>query len=411
MSVADIIRKFPETSAIFAANGLSDEIENGTLSEALLLGTFLSVRGLNEKLFTDRLEETASGDEKTMLYTEDAPKENADFLGYVVCPIKHLYKEAYENALLAHYEKTGESFVSFVPMGCGGPDPYEYIWDAHHEDELPDVIASVGFGSFYRKEFRERFIDKGTFVSVQPPVPEPFASAGIADPKGNYTIYSVFTYIMLVDFKKLGDLPVPESWGDLLNPIYEKNIIIGGSDDAVNEVLLLNIYREFGDEGLKKLAPNIKEAWHASQMAKAAGSSMQKGAAIYVLPWFFAKSCPNTEHAKIIWPKDGALVSPMYMLVKKSAAERMKPVVDFMTGRELGEMTEKSFFPTLLETSERRLPPEAKLKWIGWDFIYTHDMKTFSDEINERFMKEYAMIKEVRASELERRIRFSVVEK
>jgi ABC-type Fe3+ transport system substrate-binding protein len=410
MSIASIIEKYPETSDVFAANGMAEDIRNDSVPEALLLGTFAGIRNINEKLFIGQLEKIAESQQLSHLYTEDAPPCKPDFLGYVVCPIKHLYKEGYEESVQRHYDETGERFVSFVPMGCGGPDPYEEVWDAENEDELPDMIASVGFGSFYRTEFRKKFLEKGIFTSVQPqPVPEPFASAGLADPKGWYTIYSVFTYIMLVDFKKLGDLPVPESWGDLLNPVYEKNIIIGGSDDAVNEVLLMNIFKDFGEEGLRKLAPNIKEAWHASQMAKAAGSSMSKGAAIYILPWFFAMSCPNTEHTKIVWPKDGALASPMYLLVKKSARDRLKPVIDFMTGTALGEMTEKSYFPTLLPVKERRLPADAKIKWIGWDFIHSHDMKTFSDELNERFMNEYAKIKEERATEGEKKRRFAVI--
>lgn len=385
MTLSEVISTYPDTRSIFISNGLSVEQNNHVFMTALTVESFMKLRSINPEIFMKLLNETAeSCSQVKILYTDETPAVRTDFLGYVVCPFKHLFKEAFESTLNDHYEKTGEKLVSFVPMGCGGPDPYEYIWDTENIDELPDAIASLGFGAYWRKPFRERFLDTGLFKAVETkPYIEEFKE--LKDPLGQYTVYSFSAYVMLIDHKKLGDLPVPERWIDLANPIYKDNIIVSGSEDEINEVLLMHIYKDGGEEAVKSMAGNIKDTWHASQMAKAAGSSMKDGAAVYVLAWFFADTCPNTDNISIVFPEEGALVSPMYLMVKADKEERMKPVTDFMTGAVMGGISSSAKFPSTCPDVPNVLPEGTKLKWFGWDFVREHDMKVFSDELNARF--------------------------
>ena len=59
------------------------------------------------------------------------------------------------------------------------------------EQKLPAVIASIGFGDFWRGEFVRRFVNTGVFESVQPRVLNPlYADAGLTDPAGAYRITS-----------------------------------------------------------------------------------------------------------------------------------------------------------------------------------------------------------------------------
>lgn len=386
MTLSLIISKYPDTKDVFLSNGLKDENMTESFLSAMTLQTFMSLRNLNPEIFMKIIDGAAEAcSVQKILYTTEVPPMRADFLGYVVCPFKHLYKEELENVLHSHYEKTGDRLISFVPMGCGGPDPYEYIWETENIDDLPDVIASVGFGAFYREKFRKKYLNTGMFKSVQAlPVPSPFEQ--LRDPKGIYTIYSISAYVMLIDHKKLNGLPVPKRWMDITDPMYHDNVIIGGNEDEVNEVLLMYLWQEGGDEALKRFAPNVKAAWHSSQMAKAAGSSMKTGAAIYVLPWFFASTCPNAPHSEVIFPEDGALASPMYMLVKTDKIERMKPVTDFVTGKMLGDISAKSLFPSLNPDAIKVLPEGAGIKWFGWDFIHSHDMKELAESLNKKFV-------------------------
>jgi ABC-type Fe3+ transport system substrate-binding protein len=181
---------------------------------------------------------------------------------------------------------------------------------------------------------------------------------------------------------------VPERWSDLLDPAYHNNIIIGGPD-GVNELLLLDLYKELGDTAVRQLAPNVKDTWHAAQMAKTAGTGSSKGAAIYVLPWFFAKTCPHTRVVSIIWPGDGALVNPMYFLLKKSRAKDLGPLVDFVTGAEFGTKMAETYFPPLHPGTGNHLPEKARLKWLGWDFVYSRDVGGLIEYVTQIFMDEW----------------------
>lgn len=320
--------------------------------------------------------------------TREDTYRKLDFLGFTMCPLKHTFREALDQFLSIYKEETGEDFDCLVPAGCGGGD-YDNIWQAEDIDDFPDVVASLGFGNFFRKSFVERFVDKGYFRPINKGViNKSFAGKGFLDTEKGYTLYAVVPYVMLIDKKKLGDLPIPRIWRDLLRPEYSNNIIVGGSAGKVSDVLLLYLHKEYGDKALEMLAPNIKDVWHAAKMAKTAGNNSDEGAAIYVLPWFFAKSCPRTDGSvSVLWPEDGAITSPFYLLIKKDAAQKLKPVTDFVTGEVYGKKSATSFFPVFHPSVDNRLPSNATLKWLGWDYINANHMDELKDQIQAIFQK------------------------
>lgn len=315
----------------------------------------------------------------------DIPAERLDFLGYTTCPMKQIFREGLEDELSLYFEKTGIRLEWFVPSGCG-VDPYKSIWKAERIEEFPDAVMTTGFGNFFKDEFVEKFIMPGYFKSAaRERVNKDFASEGFEDPDGNYTLYSVFPYVLLIDLKKLGELPVPRRWSDLLNPVYENNIIIGGSEKSLSMVPLLYLHKEFGEEGLAKFAPNVKDAWHNAKMAKTAGTSSAEGAAVYVLPWFFARSCPRREATEIVWPEDGAYTGPMYLIVKESGGQKLKAISDYITGEKFGGRSANNFYPALHPNVDNKLPPQAKLKWLGWDYIKSHSMDQLIERVDHVF--------------------------
>ncbi len=302
--------------------------------------------------------------------------DRANFIGYTYCPLKLTFRDSFEEVLKSYQlHNDNMNFTYYVPTGCTDGDPYEDIWKAESIDQLPDIIASVGFGDFFRQEFVEGFIYKDYFKAVpQNEIHKSFVSAGLVDPKGWYTVYSVLPLVMLIDRKKLGNLPMPKRWSDLLNPVYKNNIIIGASHGDFHEDLFLYIYKEHGEEGVVKIANNIKSGCHASHMAKMAGTNNSEGAAVYVIPWIFAKSCPRNDVTEVIWPEDGALTTPIYLLTKEFAFEKYKPIVDFIIGYAYGEKCAHNYFPVMNAKVDNRLPEGAVLKWLGWDYIRKHSI-------------------------------------
>jgi ABC-type Fe3+ transport system substrate-binding protein len=95
---------------------------------------------------------------------------------------------------------------------------------------------------------------------------------------------------------------------------------------------------------------------------------------------------------KAIWPKDGAIVSPIFMLAKKELEKELKPVVDFFASKQVGEtLAHNGLFPSLHPNVDNRLPDNTPLMWLGWDKIMSTDLtkqiyrleKLFNDTVEK----------------------------
>ena len=308
----------------------------------------------------------------------------ADLLLYAPCPVKLVVRERIE-AIAENSAREGNPLVAHIPMGCTSVDPYDPLYMETDPDRLPAVIASIGFGDFWRREFTSRFVDSGTFGSVLPEVVNPlFARAGMIDPAGAYTIYGVTPYIFLVDHLKLAGRPAPRTWADLLDPAYRGDLVMCGDGDDMADAVLLNLYKEFGEEGLNRLAANCKSLMHSSRMAKVSGTSAPDAGAVFIIPLFFAESTKLPEHVEVVWPADGAAASPLYFLAKKSEHVRLARLIDFFV-HGFGDIDSAAWFIPLDGSRPSRLPDHAALKWVGWDFIATHDVNALRDELAVKF--------------------------
>ena len=308
----------------------------------------------------------------------------ADLLLYAPCPVKLVIKDHIDR-IVEQCRKSNVDFFVHLPMGCTSVAPFDPIYREKDPDKLPSIIASIGFGDFWKKEFVERFVRSGLFESMLPAaVNSMHVQAGMIDPGLNYTVYGVTPYIFLVDTRRLGSLPVPRSWEELLEPMYRNEIVMCGDGDDMADAVVLNLYKEKGIEGLRRLAHNVKSIMHSSQMAKIAGSSDPDAAAVFIIPLFFAESTRRHDHVRVVWPEDGAAASPLYFLAKRKEKERLSELLSFFT-TGFASIKSASWFVPIGQTDLTGFPEGAKLKWIGWDYIERNDINTLRDELNLSF--------------------------
>ena len=390
MKISEIIDAFPVTISVFSHYGFdagSKERLVESLGKDTMLKTVLGVKRINSVFFinmlNDAIKESGLYDDKAGQRKERRP----DLLAYIPCPLKQFFKENLDMVLAKHRERTGISYDCEVPMGCGSKDEFEDQWMNEDIDRMPDIIISMGFGDFFRKEFVDRFVKTGHFKAVLPSnVNRDFSDSGLIDPDGRYTVYSHHPYLFMIDKMKLGNLPVPKTWQDLLNPAYENNIIVGGHGDEISETILLHYVREFGSSAVEKLAGNIKSIWHGAEMAKHAGSRSSEGAAIYVASHFFASTCPRKEAVQIFFPEDGIAASHLYMLVKKNPEKDPRVIIDYLFGKLYGNQSVEQFFPVINGDIKDRVYEGKKIRWAGWDFIRQNDIHTLRDEMTSNFI-------------------------
>lgn len=307
-----------------------------------------------------------------------------DLLLYAPCPVKLMVKERIEEIALNHAQQ-GEELVTHIPMGCTSIDPYDPISKEIDSDKLPSIIASIGFGDFWKRDFVERFLDAGLFGAVLPETVSPLhLEAGMVDPQGRYTLYGATPYVFLVDAKRLGHRPPPRTWADLLDPLYRGEVVMCGDGDDMADAVVLNIYKDFGMEGLSALAENSKGLMHSSTMVKVGGSADPTAGAVFVIPCFFAQTVKLPEHLSVVWPEDGAAASPLYFLAKKADHERLRAVIGFFT-HEFARLGSACWFAPVDGDVASRLPENAKLKWVGWEFIRNNDVNALRDRLNAAF--------------------------
>src|SRR5690606_10715202 len=103
--------------------------------------------------------------------------------------------------------------------------------------------------------------------------------------------------------------------------------------------ILLNIYKKFGEEGIKKLAKAQFRSMHPAEMVK---SHIKKNNSdvptVTVMPYFFTNMVRPNSPLKVQWPEDGAILSPIFLVAKKKTKERTKPIVDYLFSKEVGEL-------------------------------------------------------------------------
>jgi len=311
-----------------------------------------------------------------------------NLLALLPCPVKVPLEQAFGDFLSSLDPQRSASLNCRLEGNANIESEYydtiEYITSL---DELPDIIISPGFNSFFEPAFVSRFIHTGLFTSVNHYAGDRHLSKlGVCDPNGHYTMLAMNLLVPVVDYKRLGKRSVPKQWQDLLVPEYADSMAIRGHKDGTFcETLLMTIFKDCGKEGLASLGRNVRYGWHPSQMVKAAQGSMPDAPAISVMPLFFAQNLAGRDDIEIVWPEDGALISPVTMLVKTAKAGALSDLVAFLAGPQVSAIFAHAFFPAVHPEVDNCLPDNAAFKWIGWDYITDRNVKVLIAAANVAF--------------------------
>lgn len=89
---------------------------------------------------------------------------------------------------------------------------------------------------------------------------------------------------------------------------------------------------------------------------------------------------------QIVWPKDGAIIVPIFMLVKKETAAVTKPFADFFLSERTGNVFARNgYFPSTNAQVDNQLDKDKKFLWLGWDFIYKNDIGSLLQKLRHDF--------------------------
>jgi len=395
-TIAEIIKKYPETREVFINNGFpifADDTVIEQLGLVLKLKTALKSKGINPTSFMSLLEEKIAEKEgynnlATTVFENGS--EHLNMLSLLPCPLKVPMQS--ELKLFLDYLREEKNLPlnycieSFFNEHLDYEDYLEHFEEA---DEIPDVIMTAGYGFFYKK-FMEKFVMKGIFADVMDrPVNPRLAEAGMIDPDGHFTVIGANVLVMVVDENRLGSLPMPKSWGELLKPEYENKVVMRGHGDIFCDVVHLNYYKDYGLAGVEQLGRSVKYGLHPAQMVKELTSNRKDVPPIHIMPYFFYKTMKESDHIRIVWPEEGILAYPISVLIKADKMQELQELADYLTGPQIARICAEAYFPAAHAEVKVNLPEHVKLKWLGWDFIKNNDMKYLVDTMNKVFMGAY----------------------
>jgi hypothetical protein len=313
-----------------------------------------------------------------------------DLLALMPCPLKiPLEKEILKSIRKLNDRYETSLTYQIVSNAVEQAEVFQGVMDSRNIDELPEIMIAPGFSRFFYQDFVRKYRITGCFKSVnEEGVADEFRRLGVNDPDGYYDILGFNPLVFLVDKTRYPDMPTPYQWSDLTKNEYVKKVAYRGHNDReFCEGILLNVYKELGREGIRRLGTSVKSRLHPAQMAKLAGSKSEEAPAVSVIPYSFACMARPSKNVEIVWPEDGAIVNPLVMLVKKNCRPVIMNLATELSDTKISSVFFKGGFYSLYHEEDNRMDKREAFKWLGWDFIKSHNLHELLEELNEIMME------------------------
>lgn len=296
---------------------------------------------------------------------------NQSVVAYLPCPVKVPLEHALRREL-----GSDENPSWLLLEGNANKSRTDYVetWR-----EPPAVFLSPGINEIFLDDAVRARVDGGDFVV--PNLPDG-AHPALPDARGHVLAVATNLTVLVVDSDRLDGRAAPTRWEDLLDPIWTGSVAMRGDGTSYCETTLLTWHSLFGMEGMRRLRPAVALGVHPAQMAKVAGSGRTDAPAIYVMPWMFASNIPKKDRIRIVWPEEGAIMSPLTLVARSNLDQDAQRVVDWLCSREAAEIVAGAKMPSLLWPSFYAQNPTL---FLGWDALRSGSLGRTLAEIETFF--------------------------
>ena len=376
----NICEKYPETIKVFTTNGfeqLGDKSKREAFGKTISLKIALAIKLINidsfSKLLVEAIELENMQDDTTTNH-KDSDEDAIKVIGLLPCPVRIPLVEKL-NGFIEEYKKEYKTPVEYdLKAASMGVDwLIDSVTEADNADNLSDIFISAGFDLFFEEHLMGKFKKMDVFADSTgfEKYNTDFDNQEIdlKDPDKQYSMIGVVPAVFLINTQELGDRPIPKTWADILKPEFEKSVSLPIGDFDLFNSILIHLYKAYGIEAIKSLGKSLLQDMHPSQMVKS-HISKKKKPAITIMPYFFTKMVKEGGAMQAVWPEDGAIISPIFMLTKKDKLEKLQPVIDFFASKAVGEvLSHQGLFPSVHPDVDNRISKKNKYMWLGWDYI------------------------------------------
>jgi len=348
-------------------DSLKDDNLRKVFGSSISLENALKSKKINADEFVTRLMERIEENK----IAQKKFKDTIRITGVLPCPVKVPLMETFEKWLSEqNFDFNLNYDLKAASMGI------DWIKDEMKNSvNVPDLFISAGFDLFFDKNLLGKYKSENLFEDITgiQKYNDDFSEYNLEDPSCQYSMLGIVPAVFLVNKDELKGRKIPQSWEELMSGEFENNVSLPISDFDLFNALLLNIYRLYGEEGIRKLARIFQKNMHPSEMIKS--HMKRERPAITIMPYFFTWMVREGSPMELVWPKDGAIISPIFMLTKKETKDKTKTIADFFASKEAGEiLSHKGKMPSVNPEVDNQIPKENKYIWLGWDFIKENDI-------------------------------------
>lgn len=381
----DITDQYPETIDVFVANGFK-QLENKSMREVIGKTISLEIACLSKEINIDIFEEklietikhTRESEDKTLIGNKAKEKGDIRLEGVLPCPVRIPLLESFNKWIEEEKDSLPYKISYDLKSANIGVDWIRDKIASEDQDSLADIYMSAGFDLFFDKDLIGGYRSQDIFkdISGWNRLNQEFDNKDISlkDPNNQYTVVGSVPAVFVVNTNELKGRKVPRTWQDLLGPEFENSISLPLHDFDLFNALLLTIYKNYGEAGIKKLGRSLLNSMAPAEMVKSyRKKEASKIPVVTVMPYLFTQMIQEDSPLKPIWPEDGAIISPIILLSKSSSKDKTKPLVDFFLSKEVGELMSKNGrFPSTHPQIVNDFTKGRKFLWLGWDFINRH---------------------------------------
>lgn len=381
----DITEKYEEAKDLLISAGIDsikNEEQRQKIGKSITLEMALKMKKVNVETFSKQLIGLIEASKNTM---EELPEktDTADtdirIEGILPCPVRVPLMESFQEWMKDHEKETDLKIGYELKAASMGVDWLKYSLEkSESADVLADIFISAGFDLFFDKDLIGKYKSENVFEDItgMSHYNKDFENdyMSLKDPENEYSMIGVVPAVFLVNSEELNGRKMPTSWDDILGEEFENSVSLPIGDFDLFNAILLNIQNKYGDEGVMKLGKSLLQSMHPSEMVKSHIKKTGKPV-VTIMPYFFTKMTKRGGPMKAVWPKDGAIISPIFMLTKKEGKEKLKPIVDFFASVKVGEiLSHNGRFPSVNPDVDNMISKEQKYMWYGWDNIKKNDI-------------------------------------
>lgn len=370
-SIYEIITKYPETLEILIEMGFK-EFNNmnklKTLGKNINLKMALDMKQIPLNIFLKNLE--------LKINNKKEKEEVINIKGILPCPVKIPILEE----LNKYIKEKKENFNIDLKTASMGINWLKEDYKISIKNKVPDIFISAGFDLFFNKKTYQNFQDLSNIKNYNKDFQND--EINLKDPKNTYSILAVVPAIFLINKNELKN-EIPDSWEDLLSGKYDNKVSLPITDFDLFNAILLNIHKKFGEEGIESLKKTLISNLHPSQMVQSYKTKLNKPA-ITIMPYFFTKTINKNSPMIPIWPKDGAIISPIFMINKNN--NKLKNISEFFASKKIGKIfSYNGKFPSTHPDIDNMITKDNKYLWLGWDYIYNNDLSELIKKLKNIF--------------------------